>query len=296
MGGSGAWPGRRPGRDQRGMILAVALTFLVVLAVLAMALLTAAQTDRFNSFRVRSRTEAFYVADGGLQGVLATLKSNASNVVAATYPVVPGLLINAVDWGFTAQNYPGGITFNNMPGGRFTPNDSTSNVVVTLPRIGRGTAQVTVWLKSVGATLADPVVFGVSSVGTLPTGTRRTVTADVTLAARGGRPPNPIQTGGLGGPVLGFLQDGGTSISGTVQRGGATVAIQKRVGNMWVEVGRATAGAAPAGMAGGAAGGGASPFTLNLSTPLVRGETYSAKSQDSASAPWSPLAFPAVVQ
>ncbi len=279
---------RRPGRDQRGMILAVALAFMVVLAVLGIALLTAAQTDRFNTNRVRSRTEAFYVADGGLQGVLSILKANATNVVAATYPVVPGLLTNADDWGFTADNYPGGLTFNNMPGGRFTANDSTSNVLVTLPGIGRGTAQVTVWLKSVGATLADPVVFGVSSAATLPNGIRRTVTADVTLVARGGRPPNPLQTGGLGGPVLTLLQDGDTAISGTVQRGGASVAILKRVGNTWQQIGTVAAAGAPAG--------GPYPFSLNVASPLVRGETYSAKSQDNAGDPWSPLAFPAVVQ
>jgi hypothetical protein len=271
------------------MILAVALAFMVVLAMMGVVLLGAAQTDRFNAFRVRSRTEAFYVADGGLQGVLSILKSNATNVVAATYPVVPGLLTNAEDWGFTADNYPGGLSFNNMPGRRFTPNDASSNVVVALPAIGRGTAQVTVWLKSAGATLADPVVFGVSSVGTLPNRTGRTVAADVTLQARGGRPPNPLQTGGLGGPVLSLLQDGDTAISGTVQRPGDRVAIMKRVGNGWVQVGDAvTAASQPAG--------GPYPFTLSLSTPLVRGETYSAKSREGADGPWSPLAFPAVVQ
>ena len=277
------------GAGQRGMIAAVALVILVIVGTLGLALLTASQGDTSGAARTRNRAEAFYVADGGMQGVLAVLKVNASNVVAATYPVVPGLLLNASDWGFTAENYPGGLAFSNMPGGQFTANDATSNVVVTMP-VGRGAARTTVWLKSAGATLADPVVFGVISSGTLPvSGVSRTVTADITLVARGGRPANPLQTGGLGGPVLGFLRDGGTAIPGSVQRAGARVAILKRVGNGWAQVGDVvTAASAPAG--------GPYPFTLSLSTPLARGETYSAKSQDNAGAPWSPLAFPVVVE
>jgi len=215
------------GAGQRGMIAAVALVILVIVGTLGLALLTASQGDTSGAARTRNRAEAFYVADGGMQGVLAVLKVNASNVVAATYPVVPGLLLNASDWGFTAENYPGGLAFSNMPGGQFTANDATSNVVVTMP-VGRGAARTTVWLKSAGATLADPVVFGVISSGTLPvSGVSRTVTADITLVARGGRPANPLQTGGLGGPVLGFLRDGGTAIPGSVQRAGARVAILK---------------------------------------------------------------------
>ena len=276
------------GRDPRGMIGAVALVILTVIAVLGLSLLTVADMDRFYAARARARAEAFYVADGGMQGVLPVLKVNANNVVGATYPVVPGLLVSADDWGFSADNYPGGITFNNMPSGQFTPNNPSSNVVITMP-IGRGTAQVTVWLKSVGATLADPVVFGLTSVGRVPDGRfTRTVMSDITLVARGGRPPNPLQTGGLGGPVLDYLTDGGTSISGTVQRAGASVEILKRVGNSWVPAGATvTAANAPAG--------GPYAFTMNTAA-LVRGETYSAKSQDGPGAPWSPLAFPMVVQ
>lgn len=270
------------------MVAAVALTILTVLAVLGLALLTAAQGDRFNTTRVRNRTEAFYVAEGGLQVIINNLKTNATNVVRATFPVMPGLLTKADDWGFTSATYPGGITFNNMAGGRFTPNDPNSNVVVTVPNIGRGTSRVTVWLRSVGATAADPVVFGITSVGTLPAGAFRTVVADVTLVARGGRPPNPLQTGGLGGPLLNLLVAGGTSISGTVQTGGANVAILKRVGNGWQQIGTVTAANAPAG--------GPYPFNLNLAGPLVRGETYSAKSQANNGAPWSPPAFPVVVE
>ena len=281
-------PEQRRGRDQRGMIAAVALIFLVVIAVLGLSLLTASQVDRSNSTRTRSRTEAFYVAEGGLQAVINSLKTNASNVVRATFPVMPGLLTNATEWGFTAANYPGGITFHNMAGGQFRANDPTSNVVVNVPGIGRGTAQVTVWLKSVGATVADPVVFGVTSVGTLPNGTLRTVLADVTLVARGGRPPNPIQTGGLEGPVLDLLTDGATSISGSVLDRGATVAIQKRVGNTWQQVGTVTAANTPAG--------GPYAFSLNVTTPLARGETYSAREQANSGSPWSPLAFPVAVE
>ena len=276
-----------PERGQRGMIGALALTVLTALTVLGLALLTASQVDRFNSARTRSRTEAFYVAEGGLQEVINSLKTNASNVVRATFPVLPGLLTNSTDWGFTAANYPGGITLNNMAGGQFLANDPTSNVVVNVPGIGRGTAQVTVWLKSVGATVADPVVFGVTSVGTLPNGTLRTVLADVTLVARGGRPPNPIQTGGLEGPVLNFLTDGATSITGTVLDTGATVAIQKRVGNNWQQVGTVTASNTPAG--------GPYAFSLNVTTPLVRGEMYSAREQANSGSPWSALAFPVSV-
>ena len=280
--------GRRPSRDQRGMIAAVALVFLAVIAVLGLALLTASQVDRFNSSRVRSRSEAFYVAEGGMQDVINSLKTNASNVVRATFPVMPGLLTNSSDWGFTAANFPGGITYNNMPNGQFGANNPNSNVVVVLPGIGRGTAHVTVWLKSVGITVADPVVFGVTSVGNLPNATFRTVLADVTLVARGGRPPNPIQTGGLEGPVLSMLTDGGTSISGTVLDKGANVRILKRVGNTWSQVGTPTASNNPPG--------GPYNFTLGLGTPLQRGETYSAQSQASNGAPWSPMAFPSVVE
>ena len=277
-----------PGTNQRGMIAALALVILGVLATLGMALLTAAQGDRFASTRTRNRAEAFYAAEGGLQFTINGLKTNASNVVRATFPVMPGLLTNAADWGFTSANYPGGLTFNNMAGGRFIANDPTSNVVATIPNIGRGTARVTVWLRSVGATVADPVVFGVTSAGTLANNlTSRTVQADVTLVARGGRPPNPLQTGGLEGPVLNLLVDGDTGIPGSVLDRGATVRILKRVGNNWSLVGTANA-----------ANGGSSPyaFTLNVSSPLVRGETYSAMSQANGGAPWSPLAFPAVVE
>ena len=284
----GQGPEQRRGRDQRGMIAAVALVFLVVIGVLGLALLTASQVDRFNSTRTRSRTEAFYVAEGGLHAVNNSLKTNASNVVRATYPVMPGLLTNATEWGFTAANYPGGITFHNMAGGQFRANDPTSNVVVNVPGIGRGTAQVTVWLKSVGATVADPVVFGVTSAGTLPNGTLRTVLADVTLVALGGRSPNPLQTGGLDGPLLDLLMDGATSITGTVLDRGATVAIQKRVGNTWQQVGTVTAANTPAG--------GPYAFSLNVTTPLVRGETYSAREQATNNGPWSPLAFPVAVE
>lgn len=277
-----------PGTDQRGMIAALALVILGVLATLGMALLTAAQGDRFASTRTRNRGEAFYVAEGGMQVTINGLKTNASNVVRATFPVMPGLLTNAADWGFTAANYPGGLTFNNMAGGRFIANDPTSNAVVTIPGIGRGTARVTVWLRSVGATVADPVVFGVTSAGTLANNlTSRTVQADVTLVARGGRPPNPLQTGGLEGPVLNLLVDGDTSISGTVLDGGASVRVLKRVGNNWSLVGTANA-------ANG--GGGPYAFTLNVPSPLARGETYSATSQANNNGPWSPLAFPAVVE
>ncbi len=279
---------RLPERAQQGMIGALALTVLTALTVLGLALLTASQVDRFNSARTRSRTEAFYVAEGGQQVVINSLKTNASNVVRATFPVLPGLLTNATDWGFTATSYPGGITFNNMAGGRFVPNDPTSNVVVTLPGIGRGTAHVTVWLKSVGATVADPVVFEATSVGTLPNGTARTVQADVTLVALGGRPPNPIQTGGLEGAVLGLLMDGATAITGTVLDRGATVAVLKRVGSTWQPVGTVTATTTPTG--------GLYAFSLNVTTPLVRGETYSAKEQASSGSPWSPLAFPVSVE
>ncbi len=279
---------RHPRREPRGMIAAVALTFLTVIAILGLALLTAAQVDRFNSARTRNRTEAFYVADGGLQAVNNSLKTNASNVVRATFPVMPGLLTNAADWGFSADNYGGGITFNNMPGGQFRVNDPTSNVVVTVPGIGRGTAQVTVWLKSVGATVADPVVFGATSVGTIPNGTLRTVLADVTLAPRGGRPPNPLQTGGLEGPVLDLLMDGGTAISGTVLDRGATVALLKRVGNTWQQIGSVPAANAPPG--------GPYSFSLPLGAPLQRGDIYSAKSQTNNNAPWSPMAFAVAVE
>ena len=276
------------GGRERGVVGGIALCIMAVLAVLALGLLGSAQGDRFASTRSRNRTEAFYVADGGLQTVISSLKTNASNVVRATFPVLPGLLINASDWGFTAADFPGGITFNNMAGGQFVPNDPTSNVVVTVPGIGRGTARVTVWLKSVGATVADPVVFGVTSAGTLPAGSTRTVLADVTLVARGGRPPNPLQTGGLDGPVLNLLMAGGMNIGGTTLDGGATVAILKRVGNNWQQIGMAVAANAPPG--------GPYGFTFNLAAALARGETFSAKAQANPGDPWSPLAFPAVVE
>jgi hypothetical protein len=277
-----------PGKNQRGMIGVLALVILGVLATLGMALLTASQGDRFTSTRTRNRAEAFYVAEGGLQATINTLKTNATNVVRATFPVMPGFLTNAADWGFTPANYPSGLVFNNMPGGQFIANDPTSNVVATIPSIGRGNARVTVWLRSVGATLADPVVFGVTSLGTLDGNlTARTVQADVTLVARGGRPPNPLQSGGLEGPVLNLLVDGDTSISGTVLDGGATVRVLKRVGNNWSLVGTTNA----------ANGGGSSyAFSLNVSSPLTRGETYSAISQATHNGPWSPLAFPSVVE
>ncbi len=245
--------GRRPGRVPRGMIAAVALVILGVLLALGMALLTAAQGDRFNSTRTRSRADAFYVADGGLQVVVNGLKTNASNVVRATFPVQPGLLITANEWGFTNANYPGGIVFNNMGAGptyQWTPcspcDGTNSNVVVTVPGMGSGTARVTVWLTS-GTTVGNPVVFTIRAVGTLPNGTSRTVVADVTLRPNGGRPPNPLQTGGLEGPVLNLLTDGSTSISGTVLDGGATVKILKGVGNNWTPVGTVTAANSPAG-------------------------------------------------
>jgi hypothetical protein len=269
------------------MIAAVALVIIGILATVGMALLTAAQVDSFGSIRTRSRTDAFYVAEGGLQVVVNGLKTNASNVVRATFPVMPGQLVNASDWGFTNANYPGGLLFNNMAGNSFRPNDPTSNVVATIPGIGLGTARVTVWLRSIGATVSDPVVFGLTSAGTLPNLTTRTVVADVTLTPRGGRPPNPLQTGGLEGPVLDLLLAGGTSISGTVLDGGANVRILKRVGNNWQQAGMVTA-------ANG--GGGPYGFSLNLGTPLVRGEMYSAQSQTNNNAPWSPIAFPVVVE
>ena len=278
---------RRPRRDPRGMIAAVALVILGILATLGLALLTAAQVDRFGSTRMRSRTDAFYVAEGGLQAVVNGLKTNASNVVRATFPVLPGQLSDAGDWGFTAANYPGGLIFNNMAGGTFKPNDPTSNVVVTIPGIGRGTATVTVWLRSVGATVNDPVVFGVTSAGTLPNLTTRTVLADATLTPRGGRPPNPLQTGGLEGPVLNLLTAGGSSVSGTVLNGGANVRILTRVGNNWQQAGTVTAANA---------GGAPYAFNLNLAAPLARGDVYSAQSQTNNNAPWSPIAFPVVVE
>ncbi len=278
---------RRPGPGPRGMIAAVALVILSILATLGLALLTAAQVDRFGTTWTRSRTDAFYVAEGGLQMVVNTLKINASNVVRATFPVLPGQLTGADDWGFTSTNYPAGLAFNNMPGGAFKPNDPTSNVVVSIPGIGRGAATVTVWLRSIGATVADPVVFGLTSVGTLPNLTSRSVLADATLTPRGGRPPNPLQTGGLEGPVLDLLVAGGTSITGTVLDSGANVRILKRVGNNWQPVNTVTA-----------ANGGGAPyaFNLNLAATLVRGDIYSAQSQTSNNAPWSPLAFPVVVE
>lgn len=274
-------------RGQRGTIAVVALGILLVVAVLGLTLLTASQSERFQSTRTRRRTEAFYVADAGVQNVVSVLKSNANGVIGNRFPVTQSLLTTPADWGLTAANFPGGFQTNNLNGGQFIPNDATSYVQVTLPGIGRGTATVKICLKSITLGLgAHPVVFGVDSSGGVPGGVSRRILADVTLTPVGGRPPNPIQAGGLYSPILGALTAGATSIPGTVLDPGITVTIVKRVGNNWQAVGTAAAASTPA----------AGPYSFSLTTtPLIRGDVYSAQ-YTLPSGGTSPYGFPTAVR
>ncbi len=130
------------------------------------------------------------------------------------------------------------------------------------------------------------MVFGFDSTGTVPGGINRRILADVTLTPVGGRPPNPVQAGGLNAPILAPLTAGATSIPGTVLDPGVTMTIVKRVGNNWLTVGAATAGATPAG----------GPYSFSLTTAaLTRGDVYSA-TYTLPGGGTSPYAFPVPVR
>lgn len=274
-------------RPPRGSIAIVALGILLVLAVLGLTLLTAAQSERFQAARTRRRTEAFYVAEAGIQNVVSVLKANANSVIGSRFPVTQALLTVPADWGLTAAAFPGGFQANNLSGGQFLPNDPTSYVQVTLPNLGRGTATVRVSLKSITVGLGtNPVVFGFDATGTVAGGVSRRLLADVTLTPVGGRPPNPVQAGGLNAPLLAPLTAGATSLPGTVPDPGVTVTLVKRVGNNWQAVGTAPAGAAPAG----------GPYAFSLTTAaLTTGDVYSAQYVQPGGAT-SPYAFPVPVR
>ncbi len=286
--GTSPFPSPRPA--PAGRAAATALVLLLMSLVPAIGVVSAVRKDQVPSREGRRAAEASLVAESGLHAVVSGLKSSASDVVGATFPPQSDLLTDAALWGFTTARYPGGLRFQNMPGGHFRPSEPTAAVVVTIPNIGHGTAQATVWLKSLGANADDPTVFHVSATGWLPEGTTHTLAADLTLVPRGGRPPEAIQAGGLEGPVLHAPPLGATRLGGYAAEGGATVALLRRVPNArngWAQIGTVTAAGAPAG--------GGYPFSLELPVPLLRGEVYSAVSQSRHGGPWSRLAFPVVV-
>jgi hypothetical protein len=251
------------------MAAMAALIALLALAAIAIGLLTTSGRHRAAAAQAHSGAEALFVAEGGVQQVIRVLKTGASTSVRDHYPVTREFLATAAAWGLTPAAFPGGFQAENLRDGQFIPGDPRSAVEVTVPGIGRGTATVRVWLKAihVGEGM-HPVVFGVDGTGALPDGGSRRIVAEVILRPVGGRPPNPIQAGGLNAPVLAPLAGGATAIAGTVLDPGARVTILRRAGNNWEVVGATEAAAGPAG----------GPYAFSLATnPLAAGETYSAQ-------------------
>jgi hypothetical protein len=268
----------------------MALVLLLMSVVPGIGLLSAVRKGHVPSGERRRASEVLFVAESGLHAVISGLKSGASDVVGATFPPGADLFTDAGLWGFTMARYPGGVRFQNMPAGRFLPGDPTAAVVVSIPHIGRGRAQATVWLKSGGGNADDPTVFHVAATGWLPEGTTHTIAADLALVPRGGRPAEAIQAGGLEGPVLHALPLGTNHLGGHVAEGGATVLLLRRATNDrsgWEHIGTVKAAENPAG--GGYA------FRFELPVLPLRGEVYSAVSQSRNGGPWSRLAFPVVV-
>jgi len=64
-----------PMKEQRGVVLVVALLVLAVLSVLGLAFLTTARTEDTIASNYRNHTAAFYAAEAGLESGMASLKS-----------------------------------------------------------------------------------------------------------------------------------------------------------------------------------------------------------------------------
>ncbi len=71
---------RRRLGNERGIAMIVALCFLIMIAFLGSAVIRTSSTDMGISKALTDRTHAFYVAEGGLNVALATMRTNASIV------------------------------------------------------------------------------------------------------------------------------------------------------------------------------------------------------------------------
>ncbi len=91
-------------REQRGVVLVVALLVLTVLSVLGLAFLMTAQTEDAIATNYRNHTAAFYAAEAGVESGVASLKSLVGANPTPTVAQLAGLLPPAL----TDPNY----TFN----------------------------------------------------------------------------------------------------------------------------------------------------------------------------------------
>ena len=66
--------------NERGIAMIVALAFLIMIALLGSAVIRTSSTDMEISKSLTDRTHAFYVAEGGLNVALATMRDNSSIV------------------------------------------------------------------------------------------------------------------------------------------------------------------------------------------------------------------------
>jgi hypothetical protein len=84
-----------PMKEQRGVVLVVALLVLTILSVLGLAFLTTARTEDTIAANYRNHTAAFYAAEAGIESGVANLKAalalkpNATDAELAAIPPAP---------------------------------------------------------------------------------------------------------------------------------------------------------------------------------------------------------------